>query len=194
MKINIGGQKGKSNGDFRDWKIVDVLPGADHVVDISTQKLPFENDSVDAIYTSHTLEHVFSDLLPFVLSEFYRVMKPNSNLRIVVPDITKAINAYINKDKKYLTNSRNPTKPDHYPPTLLGYLYGWFHSHKIVDGKRQLIGGHFNAFDQDHMNYYLGKAKFRNIQYMSFGKYSPIFDGCDFPRYKNCSIYVEAMK
>jgi SAM-dependent methyltransferase len=48
--------------------------------------LPFEDDSVDEIYTSHLLEHLtYADGLRF-LEELRRVIKPDGIIRIVSPD------------------------------------------------------------------------------------------------------------
>lgn len=62
MKINIGGTKRKDHflkRAGRDWKIVDILPNSDYQVNLMKDPLPFKNKSVEAIYTSHILEHIF---------------------------------------------------------------------------------------------------------------------------------------
>jgi SAM-dependent methyltransferase len=41
----------------------------------------------DAIYTCHTLEHVFPQEVPVALAEFRRVLKPGGIAMIVVPDL-----------------------------------------------------------------------------------------------------------
>lgn len=41
----------------------------------------------DAIYTTHTLEHLYPDEVPVALSEFRRVLKPGGFAVIVVPDL-----------------------------------------------------------------------------------------------------------
>jgi SAM-dependent methyltransferase len=52
--------------------------------------LPFEDDSVDEIYTSHLLEHLtYADGLRF-LEELRRVIKPDGIIRIVSPEYDKA--------------------------------------------------------------------------------------------------------
>lgn len=52
--------------------------------------LPFKNDSIEEIYTSHLLEHLTKeDGLKFI-SEMLRVLRPSGLLRIVTPDFDKS--------------------------------------------------------------------------------------------------------
>jgi len=52
-------------------------------VDISEEALPIADNSVDAVFCAHVLDHImFYDL---VLSEIKRVLKPNGSLYIEVP-------------------------------------------------------------------------------------------------------------
>jgi len=64
---------------------VDILPlpGVDHVCDFEKDPLPFATGSVDAVYSSHTLEHVRN--LEHLLREIIRVLKPGGIAHIVVP-------------------------------------------------------------------------------------------------------------
>lgn len=48
------------------------------------EKLPFDSDSMDAVYSSHLLED-YLNWTP-VLTEWVRVLKPGGNLIIIVPD------------------------------------------------------------------------------------------------------------
>ena len=43
--------------------------------------------SVDAVYSSHNVEHVYYHQVPLVLAEFHRVLKPGGFAMILVPDI-----------------------------------------------------------------------------------------------------------
>lgn len=62
---------------------IDVSPEVkpDVVADIC--KLPFKDNSVDEIYTAHTLEHV-PDFTK-AMRELHRVLRPGGRLKIVVP-------------------------------------------------------------------------------------------------------------
>jgi SAM-dependent methyltransferase len=53
--------------------------------DIEREPLPFETDSVDAVYCSHVLEHLDPKIVGGVLTEMYRILKPGGIAYIEVP-------------------------------------------------------------------------------------------------------------
>lgn len=57
--------------------------------------LPFPNNSVEGIYTCHTLEHFEIGPMLGILREMHRVLIPGGGFRIVVPNLERAIDAYI---------------------------------------------------------------------------------------------------
>lgn len=59
------------------------------------QKLPFTDQTVDCIYTSHTLEHLTRKAGRQLLSESYRVLKSGGVMRIVVPDLKTIVENYM---------------------------------------------------------------------------------------------------
>lgn len=60
--------------------------------------LPFENNSVDYIYTSHFLEHVKKNEAIRIMEECHRILKPQGWIRIVVPDFKLLANKYIKNE------------------------------------------------------------------------------------------------
>ena len=46
-----------------------------------------ETSSVDAVFSSHNIEHIFPHEIPFALKEFYRVLKDDGIVVITCPDI-----------------------------------------------------------------------------------------------------------
>jgi len=65
---------------------IDISSKADITMDLGKEKLPFEDDSVDLIFSYHTLEHV-PDYL-FVLSEIHRVLKHGGCFLVGLPYVT----------------------------------------------------------------------------------------------------------
>lgn len=85
VKLNVGG--GKGHPRVPGWLIVDLRDTADIRLDITRDVLPFEDDSVDVIFTSHTLEHIYPQHLDAVLREFHRILKPRESiLRVLARD------------------------------------------------------------------------------------------------------------
>lgn len=51
------------------------------------RQLPFENKSFDVVFSSHVLEHFGRHEFSSVLNEWLRVLKPDGELRLVLPNI-----------------------------------------------------------------------------------------------------------
>ena len=58
---------------------------ADIVLDLNKEDLPFENDSIDYIYSSHALEHLTLDGFLHIMDEMYRTIKDDGQICITVP-------------------------------------------------------------------------------------------------------------
>lgn len=59
------------------------------------KKLPFPPGSVDAIYASHVLEHLYRDEAKRLVAECHRVLKPGGMLRLAVPSLRYFAERYL---------------------------------------------------------------------------------------------------
>lgn len=75
-----------------------------------TQGLPFDDNSIDFINSSHLIEHLTVDEGVAFLKECWRVLKPNSIVRIGTPDVNKLVGAYKAGEMGKFNNSQ----PDEY--------------------------------------------------------------------------------
>src|SRR6266545_4331482 len=57
--------------------------------------IPYADGTFDAVYHSHFLEHVDREVVPSVLRENLRVLKPTGVLRVVVPDLRQLAERYL---------------------------------------------------------------------------------------------------
>jgi predicted SAM-dependent methyltransferase len=64
-----------------------------------TKPLPFKENEVDFVYTSHFVEHLSYNDAITLMSEIHRVLKPNAVVRIVVPDLDFYMNQYASDTK-----------------------------------------------------------------------------------------------
>jgi|ERR1035437_613426 ubiquinone/menaquinone biosynthesis C-methylase UbiE len=60
-----------------------------------TKKFPWDDSSVDIVYSSHTLEHFSKEDGRRFLAECHRVLRKNCIIRIVVPDLHHNVAEYI---------------------------------------------------------------------------------------------------
>jgi SAM-dependent methyltransferase len=65
---------------------------ADINLDLNTQSLPFEDNSVDFVHSSHSLEHLSLEGFFNVIYEIYRVLKPSGQLFLLAPYYQSAAN------------------------------------------------------------------------------------------------------
>lgn len=90
-------------------------PGVDFRCDIRGG-LPLESDSVRYIASMHALcELPYLDVVP-ALRELRRVLEPGGVLRLGLPDLERAIDAYVRGDRSYFSI------PDDETPSLSGKL------------------------------------------------------------------------
>ncbi len=194
IKLNVGG--GKGHPRFEGWTVVDLREStADLVIDIANERLPYEDDSVDVIFSSHTLEHIYPQRLGFVLGEFHRVLRPGTGLlRISVPDIETAIDAYRRNDYSFFMNS-DVASFDKTAP-IGGLLASWFYSTRIFSDAELKHGeGHVNCFDYDCMAHWLRRCGFRRVWHSAYRQsILPELHGEGFDLKPHDSLFVEAMK
>ena len=79
-----------------------------------------ETGSVDAIYSSHNIEHVFPHEVPIVLREFHRVLKDDGMVVLVCPDLQSVCEAVVD-DKLLQPLYESPAGPISPIDILYGY-------------------------------------------------------------------------
>lgn len=81
LKLDIGSGNGRRD---EDYTTVDRHADADVKADM--WELPFDDNSVDSIWSSHALEHIPMAKVPPTLKEWHRVLKPGGRAIIQVPN------------------------------------------------------------------------------------------------------------
>jgi len=127
-------------------------------------KVPSE--SVDAIYSSHNIEHLYPHEVPLAFSEFLRVLNPDGFLVITCPDL-QSVCRLVAEDK--LTETAYESPAGHITPI------------DIIYGHRQIVamGNHYMShkcgFTKKVLDGSLIKAGFKTVASMVRG-YAPFFD------------------
>jgi predicted SAM-dependent methyltransferase len=146
IKLHIGGTETK-----KGWKILDVeaRPEVDIISDASCLEKISDN-SVAVIYASHVLEHFHYSLdnkLIHTLSEWYRVLQPEGQLLISVPDLKTLCWLFINP---------NFTVPERHH--IMRILFG---------GQTNQYDVHYVGFDYEILSSYLQEAGFSDVEQVS---------------------------
>jgi len=131
-----------------------------------TKTLPFEDNTVSAIYGAHVLEHLYLTDARRLLSECRRVLQPGGTIRMVVPDLRAFVEHYLQKKNGGNGRSseqlqaadklnerlgfRSPAPPSGNFVFKLYSLWKDFHHHKWM-------------YDSDSLTRYLQEAGFTAV-------------------------------
>jgi SAM-dependent methyltransferase len=124
-----------------------ILRRADIWLDVRNG-LPFPSGSVASIYSCHVFEHFYPDELADLLRECHRVLRPDAGMRIVVPDLGGAVEAYLEGRRDYFSDFPRPLRS----------MGGRLSNLLFCDGN------HRQAFDFFYMEELLGYAGFSEIR------------------------------
>lgn len=182
LKINLGSFTCMYHG----WINLDVVPlGAwahqnkfDFLAHDLRMGIPFHNDSVSFIFSSHFLEHLnYMEGLNFLI-ECKRVMMPGAIMRLAVPDTEILAKHYLNKDTDFLCEINEPCKS--FPKSSMRI---W---HVLTDN-------HQSAYDMETMQYQASLAGFTKVTRKAFNERHAGFEGTQ-DLFESISLYVEIEK
>jgi len=155
---------GFNNDNWKEIRLdIDKNVNPDIVGTLTDMKL-VETGSVDAVYSSHNIEHIFPHEVPIALREFYRVLKEDGIVVITCPDLQSAGEA-LTQDKLFEMLYDSPMGP----VTAFDILYG--HRETTVDGNVFMI--HKGGFTYSTLDRAFKKAGFQ----ARYGGRRPL--GCD---------------
>lgn len=174
--------------------------------------LPFDDQSIDAVYHSHVFEHIDRSKAPVFLQEVKRVLVPGGIHRIVVPDMEHLANAYLQHVAHVKDDPSSACDHDQYISDMIEQLvrkesYGTRHQPFVLRAVENIILGDARARGETHQWMYdkvnlanlLQENGFDNIKIRSFNN-SAIPDWQAFglevkedgSEYKPQSLYMEA--
>jgi predicted SAM-dependent methyltransferase len=170
LEVGAGKKKGE-NG----WITIDVTKICDIYWDLR-KGIPFPNESISKIYSSHFFEHLsFKEGQKF-LDECLRVLVPGGTFSICVPNSKIYIEAYFKScslDKNYFN-----WKPAYNNTTKIDY----------VNYIAYMNGQHKYMFDEENLIYILQSKGFKNARLREFEP------NLDLKNRDINSIYAEAEK
>jgi predicted SAM-dependent methyltransferase len=141
--------------------------------------LPLESDCIDYAVSVHALQEIPYPQLIAVLQELRRVLKPDGVLRLCLPDLDKAMQAYQRGEREHFL------VPDEDAASLGGKLivHILWYSHSRV------------MFTFDFIEELLTRAGFRSVRRCEFGRSDFMYSGItELDNREHESLFVEAVK
>ena len=171
LEIGAGPKAGQS-----DWLTLDMNNFVDIYWDLR-RGIPFPDNSLSSVYSSHFLEHLSFKEIETILKEVFRVLKPNGIFSVCVPNGELFIYSYI-----------NDIKLD--PKVHFTHAPAFNHTTKIdyINYIAFMDGNHKYLFDIENLIFLLKKAGFKNVKERKFDK------SIDNPKRDHESIYAICSK
>ena len=145
---------------------LDVNPACEpDITGTMTEMSTVGNASVDAIFSSHNIEHLYPHEVPVALAEFRRVLKPHGFVVITCPDLG-SVARLIAEDKLTETAYTSPAGPI----TPLDILYG--HRTSLANGN--IYMAHRCGFTRKVLTETLKAGGFASVAAM--GRAHPFYD------------------
>lgn len=141
-----------------DWQEVrlDVDPSVrPDIVASITDLSPVPDESVDAVFSHHNIEHVYPHEVVLVMDEFFRVLKPGGEVVLGTPDLQNVARAVASgrlEDRLYASEAGDIT--------ALDVLYGF--ADDIAFGREYMA--HRTGFTRGTLTRKLGAAGFEDIE------------------------------
>lgn len=176
LEIQLELGSGKRNG-MEGWTSIDLGWDSDIHLDLSLP-LPFPDNCVAKIYSSHLLEH-FSYPKPMtdLLAECYRILKPEGIFSVAVPNARIYLDAYV-----------LPENFDYRKYCLYDVGLSFKSKIEYVNYMAYMGGHHCYMFDEENLIFIIAEAKFKNVKLREF---DPTLD-LEERRYE--TIYAEGIK
>ena len=154
------------NTDSWDEIRVDINPDVSpdivaNMLDISL----ISSGSINAVFSSHNIEHLYPYQVQLALREFYRVIDDHGFLVITCPNL-KSLGKYLSDDKVLETLYESPSGP----VTAIDILYGFRQS--LAEGNHHMA--HRCGFTMKILISSLREVSFKSVA--SIERESPFFD------------------
>ena len=124
------------------------------------------SESVDAIFSSHNIEHLYAHEVPLAFAEFLRVLKPDGFLVATCPDL-KSVCALVADDKLLEAAYTSPAGPI----APLDILYG----HRPAMARGNLFMAHRCGFTQKVLDGTLRSCGFTSVATLARSR-APFYD------------------
>lgn len=154
IRVHLGCGPHPVPEQFADWDNYDINPGKGGIKrNLVATPLPYDNGTVDFIFSEHFLEHITRDEALQLLRECHRVLRPKSTIRTTVPSLEFLLDAYFKKDITRWAGAWQPKTPCQ----MVNYgMTSW---------------GHRFTYDTEELILLHKEAGFEHVKAVAHGKY-----------------------
>lgn len=177
--------------------------------------IPFEDGEIDAVYSSHLIEHIDRHKVVGFLDEIKRVLKPGGIIRIVTPDMESLARRYLDHLDLCVDGRGNPSEHDHFIGDIIEQMVRReaagttrqprlrrFLENLILGDARKRGETHQWLYDRVNIRVIFETCGFRDVHFTSYRKsgipnwssYGLDETNVGGEEYKPNSLYVEARK
>lgn len=168
---------------FENWINIEIDPNykCDLIHDM-TQPFPYESNSVDFIYSEHTIEHITVEDAVKFFKEVYRILKPGGVIRTATFDMDVFL-------QHHQPESIDWKEAAHWNEVGLGFIETRMESLNIA----MRWWGHQYVYNVEEMIRRLREAGFSNVYSSQFNK-SNYLELCNREYRPESDLIIEAVK
>jgi predicted SAM-dependent methyltransferase len=154
--------------------------------------MPFDNESVEAIFAEHVFEHLNPVMGAGFLSECHRCLQPGGIVRIVVPDAGRYLQLYPGDWSGFVLVRPLVEENGHYRDFWLDRVYRT--KMELINEVFRQGTEHKYAYDAETLSMKLRDAGFARVLQQSYGVSARRETPLDTKARAGESLYVEGIK
>lgn len=161
IELGAGDRKGRPG-----WVTIDISRKCDLFWDL-TYGIPFPDESVSMIYSSHLFEHLTFREGQRFLDECKRVLRPGGTFSICVPNARLFIEAYLNPGS-LIESCLTSATPDLKKNFVYTPAYNFTTRMDLINYTAYMNGKHHYMFDEENLLFILKAKGFTKVRLRTF--------------------------
>ena len=148
------------------WNI-DISDGADLILDLEHQLLPFQDASMDVAVCISAINYLTRDRAQQLVEDVFRTLKPGGIARFATQDLRLIAQKYVDRDTLYFSQIL-PNGKERFPGrTMADKVNAWFYGYKTAKHKVCQY-----VYDYETLADLFYVAGFRVVKQMAYGESS----------------------
>lgn len=150
---------------WRGWKNIDLYSKDPNVIKMDIMSPCYPSNSVEYIYSSHSLEHLPIRQAIQALKNWYDILELGGTLVLMVPDLEQIMRNILNKDLPFLQ------RYCWYLHTLYGWQTNMNNSNPNLDAEIDYGQFHQTGFTEEYLEHHLNSIGYTIIESFKYDGY-----------------------